>query len=222
MYSGRIFDFATPTPASRYFLFPVMAGSATALGALLISLGQQMPVDAAIVNGAGWGLVSGANTLFVSIYAIGNERAAWFEKQAEIEANKVYPELGPNYAQEVEAIEPEPATPGMLTVAVKDQDTGTGADLYTPPLGFWRMARYGGADAASTSEGFWTGAKKPFSLDEFRELRDWMIEQKLAVWKNDRAHAQGWEVRPRARAIMRGLAKLEAYSPPLPRGAVRR
>lgn len=214
----HLYDFAAPTPASRYLLFPTLAGVTVGAGTLLVSTVQGMPAHLISYNGLGWGLIAFGNTLLVSIYSIGNERAAFFDKQAEIEAHKEYPELPP-YALEVdlplEPVEPPSSKNGFITVAVKDEDTGTGADLFHPVWALWHMARNGGADAKSTSEKVWTGDGKPFSVDELRALRDWMIEQHIARWRNERAHDQGWELLPRARAIMRGLAKQEEFVTPL-------
>ena len=216
----HVYDFATPTPASRYLLFPALSAGTVGIGVMLVSAVQGMPPHAATWNGVGWGLIAFGNTLMVSVYSIGNERAAYFAKQAEQEAGKTYHEMQ-RYEQSIETplapVEPPSSKNGFITVAVKDEDTGSGADLFHPIWALWHMARNGGADATTTSESAWTGEGKPFSIDELRALRDWMITQGIARWKNDRAHGQGWELLPRSRAIMRGLARVSEFTTyPLP------
>ena len=60
----------------------------------------------------------------------------------------------------------------------------------------------------SLSEGEWTGAGRPFSRAEFRNLRGLLIERGLVRWNNDRAKAQGVTLTAAGRAVFRKLADL--------------
>jgi hypothetical protein len=64
----------------------------------------------------------------------------------------------------------------------------------------------------SLAESQWTGSGKPFSRDEYREMRDSFIEKGMARWRNLHAPAQGWELTKKGEAVMRQLAN------PLPHG----
>lgn len=221
-YHAHVYDFATPTPASRYFLFPAIGGGSAAISAACLQIATGFPPLHLMGFWAfGWGLAAIVPTMIVTIYSVGNERTAYFEKQGEQEAQKTYQEMSKYEALVQNATEEavlEPAESpssknGFLTVVVKDEDTGTGADCFRPTWALWHMARNGGTNKDKPmSEGAWTGRGKPFSVDEFRALRDWLFGEGLAEWNNERAHAQGWHLRARARAMIRGLA--EVNDPP--------
>lgn len=51
---------------------------------------------------------------------------------------------------------------------------------------------------------------------EFEVLRDELIRRNLARWKNERAHAQGAELTPAGKAVMRRLADQHTPTPTLP------
>lgn len=59
---------------------------------------------------------------------------------------------------------------------------------------------------ANTSETAWTGSGKPFSRPEYYTLRDELIKAGFGRWKNERHHAQGWNLTAKGKALMRGLA----------------
>lgn len=52
----------------------------------------------------------------------------------------------------------------------------------------------------------WTGSRKPFSRGEFEALRAEFIRRGLAEWRNQRSPAQGAELTPTGRAVVRYLA----------------
>lgn len=60
----------------------------------------------------------------------------------------------------------------------------------------------------SLAESQWTGKSGPFSIDEFRELRDTFIEKGLARWRNPEYPRQGWELTKKGLAVFQQLAGL--------------
>lgn len=52
----------------------------------------------------------------------------------------------------------------------------------------------------------WTGAGQPFSRAEFEQLRGELIRRGLATWRNQGNRANGAELTPAGRAVMRRLA----------------
>ena len=58
----------------------------------------------------------------------------------------------------------------------------------------------------STSETAWTGSGRPFSRTEYYTLRDELIKGGYGHWKNERHHAQGWDLTAKGQALMRGLS----------------
>jgi hypothetical protein len=57
------------------------------------------------------------------------------------------------------------------------------------------------------SEAEWTGAGRPYSRAEFRELRSQLIERGLASWRNERAPSQGVELTRVGEHVFRRLAE---------------
>lgn len=55
------------------------------------------------------------------------------------------------------------------------------------------------------SEVEWTGAGRPYSRAEFRELRGQLLERGLLTWRNERAPSQGVELTAVGRAVFRGI-----------------
>lgn len=60
----------------------------------------------------------------------------------------------------------------------------------------------------SFAEDSWSGRGQPFSRGEFRELRDALIERRLATWRNPDAPTQGVVLTAAGRAVFRRLAEL--------------
>lgn len=113
----------------------------------------------------------------------------------------------------------------IARVDVKDKDTGSGRDRVNVTAGLWRLAKCGAADPAfEPSDKTCAGDGKLFSKPELHLLRDWMIENNLAMWKNPKAYrdgdegkkarSAGWKPTSRARAIMKYLETLTTC--PLP------
>lgn len=74
--------------------------------------------------------------------------------------------------------------------------------------GMYRLARYGAA-SKSTAESEWTGSDKPFSLPEYRALRDWMMTKGHAQWRG-KGNTQGWEYTPGGLACLRWMNRQPA------------
>lgn len=66
------------------------------------------------------------------------------------------------------------------------------------------------------AEGYWTGANRPFSKNEFLCLRDEMLNRGLIAWINIHAHAQGMQLTAAGRAVMRRLQPMGSRMPPSP------
>jgi len=63
------------------------------------------------------------------------------------------------------------------------------------------------------SQTVWTGGGRLFSRAEFENVRGEMIRRGLARWKNPAAPAQGAELTPAGRAVLRKLAGRDSPSP---------
>lgn len=59
----------------------------------------------------------------------------------------------------------------------------------------------------------WTGSAGPYSRSQFDELRNELIHRGLARWKNPAAPAQGCELSPAGRAVMRRIIEAETNKP---------
>lgn len=109
-------------------------------------------------------------------------------------------------------------------VVVQNADEPNAGEFVNTTAGMWRLARYGGGEPnKSTADTEWTGDGKPFSKPEWHALRNWLIENNLAFWKNPRAGApindekarkSGWIIRPRTKAILRCIDKQFPTCPP--------
>lgn len=64
----------------------------------------------------------------------------------------------------------------------------------------------------------WTGAGQLFSRAEFDQLRGEFLRRGLARWKNPQAPAQGVELTPAGRAVLKRLAGRDDFPPTLPGG----
>jgi hypothetical protein len=96
------------------------------------------------------------------------------------------------------------------------QDQGRRADILRLPVSDAQMAALAAGLAAGQpfSLGTWTGQGKPFSRAEFEGLRAALVERGVLRLRNKRAPAQGYELSPMGRALMRRYAD----APPLPPG----
>jgi len=66
-------------------------------------------------------------------------------------------------------------------------------DLPAPPEAIAELAR-GALAGQSLAEGEWTGAGRPFSVDQYREVRAELLRRGLVAWRNPRARNQGLEL----------------------------
>lgn len=57
------------------------------------------------------------------------------------------------------------------------------------------------------AEDEWTGAGRPYSKSEFRELRGELLERGLLCWRNERAPSQGVELTRVGAAVFRGIVE---------------
>lgn len=110
----------------------------------------------------------------------------------------------PELAQVAESKqEPERAP---LRVEIKESETHTiYAQLNITQEQLLGLAR-GISRGEPFSESSWCGARKLFTLGEFRELREELLKRRLLVWKRENYHAQGVELSPGARAFFRYCA----------------
>lgn len=66
----------------------------------------------------------------------------------------------------------------------------------------------GVANNEPLSESHWCGDGKPYSVSEFRALRDDLITRGFARWRNERARAQGWELTTKGELMIRHAARI--------------
>jgi len=59
-----------------------------------------------------------------------------------------------------------------------------------------------------TSEASWTGGAGKLSRAEYYIVRDWLLKHSLAVWNSEKGRTQGWRVRAKGGAVLRGLSPL--------------
>lgn len=100
-----------PSSASLYVAIPGLSGIATGAGAGLIATAANLPPEVVSQTALGVALVVAAHAAIVSVYAIGAERAAYWEYRKA--ALKAFPVAQPE--PETEYV-PEPLEPGMLPI----------------------------------------------------------------------------------------------------------
>jgi len=111
--------------------------------------------------------------------------------------------------------EPEPALPEPQPLRVElYQDNGARGEFidlpYSDRLPALASGLLAGRQFAQTA---WTGGGQLFSRAEFEELRAAMLKRGLARWKNPQAPAQGIEITPAGRAVLRRVAGRDSPSP---------
>ena len=60
----------------------------------------------------------------------------------------------------------------------------------------------------------WTGPGQPFSVNEYVEFRNELMERGLVRWKNNAAHRQGFELTLRGQRAFKELSAIPATTPP--------
>jgi hypothetical protein len=110
-----------------------------------------------------------------------------------------------------EAVIPEPGAPPVkVQLEVTERTDGGQRVLYVDlPVSRDKLALFCRAVLAgrSMAEGGWTGAGNPFSLAEYRGLRDAFLDREWIKWLNPAAHGQGLELTPSGRAVFVKLAE---------------
>lgn len=99
-----------------------------------------------------------------------------------------------------------PPSPSMCVEVAEGRSTRF-VELEVEPDQAARFAR-GVLAGRPLAEASWTGRGALFSRSEFRGVRDELLERGMAVWVNERAHAQGVVLTAAGRAVFRRLADL--------------
>ena len=101
-----------------------------------------------------------------------------------------------------------------------DRDRTEGMILHDLPGGEERFSRLaaGVMDGTPFAERYWTGDGKPYSLKEFREMRDYLLLRGVMSWTSEADHRQGIEIQPAGRALIRTFSQLTDHYLPTHRG----
>lgn len=107
--------------------------------------------------------------------------------------------------------------PRIIIMDETDLGRTHGIILHKLPGGEARFSRLsaGILDGVPMAERYWTGSAGPYSLKEFRDLRDYLLLRGLLSWQSELDHRQGVDIQPPGRALMRRYAHL-ARSETLP------
>jgi hypothetical protein len=110
----------------------------------------------------------------------------------------------------------EPQKNLRVTVTEKQKGAKSWTGYFDSPiepsvLGQFARAILAGRPAGERN---WTGQGQPFSLNEYIDFRDELIERGLFCWKNKKAHQQGFKLTARGRAVFKELAAIPATTPP--------
>jgi hypothetical protein len=111
----------------------------------------------------------------------------------------------------------EPAQPSTVKIEIKeDRRNGQSLAWLDLPVDEKRLRQFAQRVTAggALSESEWTGSGGPFSRDEFRGLRDALIERGLARWRNPQEPRQGWELTRKGKVVLEHVAQT-----PLPQAA---
>jgi len=123
----------------------------------------------------------------------------------------------------------EPEQPRIIVMDETDKGMTRGWILDDLPGGEYKFSRLAAGvlqDEIPLAERFWTGDGKPYSQNEFRDLRDYLIMRGLLSWASEHDHRQGIEIEPAGRALMRTYAQMIENGLPIqvdnwPAGSVR-
>lgn len=84
-------------------------------------------------------------------------------------------------------------------------------DLPGTPEALQELAR--GVLAGKTlAEAEWTGTGRPYTRNEFRDLRAQLLERGIVTWRNEKHPAQGVELTRPGRAVFEQLARTPAHA----------
>ena len=112
----------------------------------------------------------------------------------------------------------EPEQPRIIIMDESDKGRTEGLILHDLPGGEYKFARMAAGvlqDEIPLAERFWTGSAGPYSLKEFRDLRDYLLLRGLLSWVSEQDHRQGIEIQPAGRALMRNYAQMVDHSLPI-------
>ena len=104
----------------------------------------------------------------------------------------------------------EPANPRIIIMDQTDKGATEGMILDRLPGGEAKFARMaaGIIRGQPFAERFWTGKNGPYSLSEWRDLRDYLLLRGLLDWKSELDHRQGVDLQPAGKALVRRYATL--------------
>lgn len=110
----------------------------------------------------------------------------------------------------------DPLPPRIVIMDETDKGRTEGLILHDLPGGEARFARLsaGVLNDVPLAERFWTGSAGPYSLSQFRELRDYLLLRGLLSWQSEQDHRQGLDVLPPGRALMRHYSQITNNSLP--------
>lgn len=114
----------------------------------------------------------------------------------------------------------EALPPRIVIMDETDKGRTQGKILHKLPGGEGRFARLsaGVLDGTPLAERYWTGSRGPYSLNEYRNLRDYLLLRGLLTWQSEIDHRQGVEIEPAGRALMRHYAQILDNSLPIQEG----
>lgn len=112
----------------------------------------------------------------------------------------------------------EPEQPRIIIMDPTDKGRTQGIILHDLPGGEGKFARLsaGVLNDVPLAERYWTGSAGPYSLNEFRDLRDYLLLRGLLSWQSEQDHRQGVDIEAPGRALMRSYAQMVDHSLPIP------
>ena len=112
---------------------------------------------------------------------------------------------------------PQPADPRIIIMDQADSGRTQGYILDQLPGGedkFMRLAA-GVMQGTPFAERYWIGDAGPYTLKEWRGLRDYFLRRGLASWKSSKANTQGVELLAPGRAMIRTYSQMTRTLPPI-------
>jgi hypothetical protein len=99
--------------------------------------------------------------------------------------------------------------PRIVIMDQRDESIQQGWILHELPGGEGKFAELssGVMNGTPLAERYWTGSRGPYSLTEFRDLRDYLLLRGLLSWQNEFDHRQGLVIKPQGRALIRHYAE---------------